>query len=359
MLITAALLLGGASVSADVMVSYSNGNDGKKIIVNHALISDMAKPRGQRPAPLVDTLIVKNNALLIPVDSRGNCTYMIPVSDRESIRFYTTPGDELMLKVNYLNPLVYSVEGSPLMNAISEIRVEEESILEKYNDAQLLKNEVAMNEAISSYTKFFKDYVVQNPTSPAIVYALLNLEGEDFLNAYNALAGKIENNPLYPLAQSQKDYVERSFAAEKKQQEMQSGHMTAPNFTLKNLEGKDVSLSDFKGKWVVIDFWGSWCGWCIKGFPQLKDAYEQYAPELEIIGVDCNESEEAWRRGVEKYKLPWVNVYNPQNSTLLMEYGVQGFPTKVIVNPEGKIANITVGENPSFFEILGRLIYSK
>ncbi len=359
MLLSVSALLGGISASADVMVSYPNGNDGKKVIVNHALISDMALPRGQRPAPVVDTLVVKNNALLIPVDSRGNCTYMIPVSDRESIRFYTSPNDELLLKVNYLNPLVYSVEGSPLMDSISAIRVQEENILEKYNDAQLLKNEAAMQEAIASYTKYFKEYVEKNPSSPAVVYALLNLEGEDFLNAYDALEGTIENNPLYPLAQSQKVYVERSFAAEKKQQEMQSGHMPAPDFTLKNLEGKDVSLSDFKGKWVVIDFWGSWCGWCIKGFPQLKDAYEQYAPELEVIGVDCNETEEAWRKGVEKYKLPWVNVYNPQNSTVLADYGVQGFPTKVIVNPEGKIANITVGENPSFFEILGRLIYGK
>ncbi len=64
----------------------------------------------------------------------------------------------------------------------------------------------------------------------------------------------------------------------------------------------------------------------------------------------------AWRKGVEKYKIPWINVYNPENSTLLSEYGVQGFPTKIIISPQGKIANITVGEDPNFFNTLGILI---
>ncbi len=59
---------------------------------------------------------------------------------------------------------------------------------------------------------------------------------------------------------------------------------------------------------------------------------------------------------MEKYKLPWVNVYNPEGTTILSDYAVQGFPTKIIVNPEGKIANITVGENPAFFDTLAKLI---
>lgn len=166
----------------------------------------------------------------------------------------------------------------------------------------------------------------------------------------------MKNSALYPLVESQKTYVEKSIEADKKMKEMQNGNYEAPDFTLKNLEGKDVKLSDFRGKWVIIDFWGSWCGWCIKGFPKLKDAYEQYKPELEILGVDCNEPEANWRKGVEKYKLPWVNVYNPEGTTILSDYAVQGFPTKIIVNPEGKIANITVGENPAFFDTLAKLI---
>lgn len=117
-----------------------------------------------------------------------------------------------------------------------------------------------------------------------------------------------------------------------------------------------MSLSDFKGKWVILDFWGSWCIWCIKGFPELKEAYEKYNDELVIIGVDCNETEEAWKAGVAKYELPWVNVYCPDGNPLVAEYGIQGFPTKAIIDPEGKIRNITTGHNPDFFTALSNLI---
>lgn len=149
---------------------------------------------------------------------------------------------------------------------------------------------------------------------------------------------------------------EKDNEIEKQEQALQVVEVEAPGFTLKNLDGKDVSLSDFIGKWVILDFWGSWCPWCIKGFPELKEAYEKYNGILEIIGIDCRESEADWKAGVEKYELPWVNVYNPEGSTLLKEYEVQGFPTKVIINPQGKIKNITIGHNPEFFTVLEELL---
>ena len=131
----------------------------------------------------------------------------------------------------------------------------------------------------------------------------------------------------------------------------------APDFKLKNLEGKEVKLSDFRGKWVILDFWGSWCIWCIRGIPELKEAYSKYDGKVEIIGVDCGDTEEAWRDAVAKYELNWVNVYCPEKEMkLLKEYGVEGFPTKAIVDPEGNLVNITVGHDPQFYEILASFV---
>lgn len=131
----------------------------------------------------------------------------------------------------------------------------------------------------------------------------------------------------------------------------------APDFKLKDLNGKEVSLSDYRGKWVILDFWGSWCIWCIRGIPELKEAYEKYNGQLEIIGIDCNETEEAWRAGVEKYGLNWVNVYCPKSDyEILKAYDVQGFPTKAIVDPEGNLVNITVGHDPNFYTVLSKLL---
>lgn len=135
-----------------------------------------------------------------------------------------------------------------------------------------------------------------------------------------------------------------------------SDRVAAPDFTLNDIDGKPLSLSDLKGKWVILDFWGSWCPWCIKGFPALKDAYKEYDGKVEIVGIDCGDSKEVWKASVEKYDLPWLQVYNPRSSDLTDRYGIQGFPTKFIIDPDGNVANVTVGENPDFFNILRSLV---
>ena len=129
----------------------------------------------------------------------------------------------------------------------------------------------------------------------------------------------------------------------------------APDFTLNDINGKPLTLSSLRGKYVVLDFWGSWCIWCIKGMPKMKEYYAKYAGKMEILGIDCNDSEEKWKAAVAEHKLPWLHVYNSDESHLLEKYGIEGFPTKVIIDPEGHIANVVVGEDPAFYTYLDKL----
>lgn len=130
----------------------------------------------------------------------------------------------------------------------------------------------------------------------------------------------------------------------------------APDFTLNDINGKPLSLSDLRGKWVILDFWGSWCPWCIKGFPALKEAYKEYEGKVEILGIDNRDTEEVWKEAVKKYELPWLQVYNPGDNNILEQYQIQGFPTKFIIDPKGNIANVTIGEDPEFFTVLKELV---
>lgn len=130
----------------------------------------------------------------------------------------------------------------------------------------------------------------------------------------------------------------------------------AKDFTLKDIKGNDFSLSSLRGKYVVLDFWGSWCGWCIKGIPDMKKYYEKYSGKFEILGIDCNDSEDAWKKAVEKYELPWLHVYNPRSSSVLSDYAIQGFPTKIIIDPQGNVAKVIVGESPEFYEYLDQIM---
>ena len=132
----------------------------------------------------------------------------------------------------------------------------------------------------------------------------------------------------------------------------------APDFTLNDINGKPQALSSLRGKWVIIDFWGSWCGWCIKGMPKMKEYYAKYDGKLEILGVDCNDTVEKWKAAVAKHEIPWLHVYwdKEKGDNPVALYGVQGFPTKVIVDPQGKIAKIIVGEDPSFYDYLDEVL---
>lgn len=133
----------------------------------------------------------------------------------------------------------------------------------------------------------------------------------------------------------------------------------APDFTLMDINGNSLSLSSLRGKWVIIDFWGSWCGWCIKGMPKMKEYYSKYAGKLEILGVDCSDEVEDWKNAVAKHELPWLHVYNDakdESKNPVALYGVQGFPTKVVVNPEGMVAKIIVGEDPAFYDYLDEVL---
>lgn len=130
----------------------------------------------------------------------------------------------------------------------------------------------------------------------------------------------------------------------------------APDFTLKDMDGNEVNLSDFRGKYLVVDFWGAWCVWCMRGMPAMKEYYAKYSDKVEFLGVDCNDTEETWKATIEEQKIPWKNVYNGMSKEILELYDVPGFPTKFIISPEGEVLKKVVGEDPEFYTYLDELL---
>ena len=349
------------AASADITVNLPAGSGLDSVAYYHAPIAKLATAKTRAERGIVeDKAPVKDNKATIAISSaEGGSRYGITFSQRNFIDLYVLPGEEVNIDVKSLDPFDYNLSGTEFINDMNEVAALSKPLEEKQKalmaDGAQPDREATM-ALYNEYMDSVKDFIEENLTSPKAVIALMNLDGEDFVKAFDKLSERAKTSRMYPLAERQYHYVQASLEKERKQQAMANGTTPAPDFTLEDIDGKQVSLSQFKGKWVILDFWGSWCGWCIKGFPELKEAYTKYKDRLEVVGVDCQETKEAWLAGVKKYELPWVNVYNPEGSKLTEEYGVQGFPTKAIINPEGIIVNITTGHDPEFFTKLDQFM---
>lgn len=128
----------------------------------------------------------------------------------------------------------------------------------------------------------------------------------------------------------------------------------APDFTLVSIDGTKLSLSQLRGKYVIIDFWGAWCYWCMKGVPQMKEYYGKYKDKLEILGVNYGDSEDKWKQTVRENDMPWKHVRTEDDAVCRL-YKVEGFPTKVIIDPKGRLVKTVVGESEEFYTFLDNL----
>lgn len=338
---------------AAVNVKVSATGAPAKVSVRSAAISALA---GKGRAQWSNDSVAITNGTFTLSEVAEPMQIVVGFPERKVLQIYQLPGEDVIINVTSLNPLQYTVSGSELMSGVKAINDKANDIFSTIKDVEQ-PSEQQIEAMRTALTNSFTGYIGANPDKAAAVYALINLDGEDFVAAYKAMSEPVKKTALWPLAQKRYVSIEAALAKERLQKELVEEHKLAPDFTLKDLAGKDVSLSSLRGKWVIIDFWGSWCRWCIKGIPDLKEAYKKYAGKLEVLGVDCNESEDAWRKGVERWELPWINVYNPDGPNSVTElYGVSGYPTKAIIDPEGRVADIIVGEDPAFYTKLAELI---
>ncbi len=369
MIFMAGMCLLMASCSSDegkVTIQLPADYQNNTLVVSHVTIDNIFNAKKQEDLKIVyDTLEVKNGVAELKLDAAGAARYNIeaPMVTMTEPDFYAAPNEKLEVNIKNFDPLDYEVKGTQLMEDLTAITSITRPIQQEYVD--LVNNnenvtEEQLKEIMGRYDVAIKQFVAENPKSPAVPFVIMDLSGDDFKAIYDNMTPEAKKSILMPYAELYNQQTEEMQNARNEENERKaevaSGTITAPNFTLPDLNGKEVSLSDFRGKWVVLDFWGSWCGWCVKGFPALKEAYTKYGDKIVVIGIDCNESEADWRAGVKQHQLPWINLYNGNNSDLYKAYNIEGFPTKAIVNPEGKLVDLTTGEDPSFYDRLASFV---
>ena len=181
------------------------------------------------------------------------------------------------------------------------------------------------------------DFVYKNLDSPVILYIIKYsmspaFDTEMIQNFLNALPKSQHSHSMY------KELVNEILAANLKV------GAEAPDITGRTPEGKELSLSDFKGKYVFIDFWASWCAPCRREFPHLKEvlAYSEKSDNLVVLSYSIDSKEKDWLACIEKNNLThknWVHISTLKgwNSEALKLFAVKGVPFTALIDPDGNV----------------------
>ena len=136
---------------------------------------------------------------------------------------------------------------------------------------------------------------------------------------------------------------------------------TAPVFSHITFKNNTFDLKDYRGKYVVLDFWGSWCGPCMNGIPNMKKYQKEYKDKIQFVSIACRDDSSRWAKTITDNNLDWIQVFNDGKgkNDLSKIYGIEGYPTKIIIDPDGKIVESFLGETEDFYKKLDELFAKK
>ncbi len=190
-----------------------------------------------------------------------------------------------------------------------------------------LKTELKKTQLLQRQREF--DFIRRYPASPIsfrIVEDLsISLSSAEVLKIIGMLSVESQQNERVRQVKSRAEQLAKVEAG-----------AVAPDFTLPTDKGGKQSLSSYKGKYVMIDFWASWCGPCRASFPAIVKLNDEYDKRLIILGVSLDRSEAAWRKALAEEKCTWTQVWDGKGE-VAKTYAVSAIPLLVLVGPDGKI----------------------
>ena len=229
-------------------------------------------------------------------------------------------------------PLVFFLDNDVMKVTMNESGKEMSVVGSEANDIYLRNAKITRSKDYS-----LDSLLTAHPTSPVAAYFVV----KDF--AYKLdLEGMKAAHAKLDASLAGTEYMNQIESMIARMEKVQVGSV-APDFTLPDVDGNPVSLSSFRGKYVLVDFWAAWCPDCRKENPNIVAAWEKYKDKnFAVLGVSLDRKRDQWLAAIEKDNLTWTQVSDLKywDSEAAVLYCIRWIPMSFLIDPEGKIVAI-------------------
>jgi peroxiredoxin len=311
-------------------------------------------PYGGKPIITLDSITLDANGKYdFEFIAKEEGIYRLSSGEELDISFINDE-EQIQINADANNFASYTVEGSPnsaaLIQYMKAYRSKDSSLFATLYALDNLQQNNGKDSSIfylqqqkEKKIKALNDHVeqtVNSSNSPALIYfalgmALRSMEINKVLAMAKAVAEKTKAAPLAEFVSILNGQVQAASPAST----IAVGSM-APEIALQDATGKIMTLSSLKGKYVLVDFWASWCGPCRRENPNVVAAYEQFKQKnFTILGVSLDDNKADWLAAIQQDNLNWLQISDLKKweSIVVNTYQIQGIPFNVLLDPTGKI----------------------
>ncbi len=275
---------------------------------------------------VIDSFFSMSGNFKFSLNKAPSYLYTLAINDTLKIPFFSDDSNT-EIKGDLSSISSFKVESSSTENAFFR-KFSQDDFFEKEKGMNIMLNHP--DKIVSVFTAYYQ-------------FQIFNISKDTMDIIMNKFSNYSKQSVYY-------DYLNKLY---KKITKISEGKI-APNFSAKTKDGELISLIDLRGKYVLLDFWASWCAPCIQKFPEMKNIYNNAKNKnFQILGVSVDVRRDRWVNSILLNKLNWINISNARGwDEISDEYGVKAVPQNFLINPEGIIIkkNIDVKELKLFVD---------